>query len=68
MAITIEEVRAFIENMKKEGHIDPERAHGDEDDILYEVLEAIAGGCENPRALAAEALKMRELDFPRWYA
>lgn len=66
--ITIEEVRTIIEDLKRRDGRDPEGLHGDEDDMLQKVLEAIAGGCKNPKALAAEALKVKELRFPRWTA
>jgi hypothetical protein len=45
-----------------------EVAHGEEDRLWEDVLEAIADGHEQPRALAIAALSTCELDFARWYA
>ena len=45
---------------------DPEAAHGAEDELWRGVLEAIATGNAQAGYLAAEALKTRDLDFPRY--
>jgi hypothetical protein len=54
------------------GHIDPERAHREEDYFYISVLQAIAfginDGAANPRGLAQEVLRLQNFDFPRWYA
>lgn len=47
---------------------DDEGAHGNEDALWEEVLEAIAEGASNPKALAREALATRAIDFARWCA
>lgn len=47
---------------------DPEAAHSEEDVMKDCVLQAIAGGIEDPASCAAEALKSCDLDFPRWCA
>lgn len=47
---------------------DAEKAHGLEDELWHDVLIAIAAGAFHARALAGEALKSREIAFPRHYA
>lgn len=48
---------------------DFEVAHSDEDDLHHDVLKAIAdGNCDNPAALAKEALKTLDIEFPRYCA
>lgn len=69
--LTVEDVRVVVERMASESgrHPDDERLHMDEDDLWQEVLGAIAAGeCEDPQAVAKEALRTTGLDFCRWYA
>jgi hypothetical protein len=47
---------------------DPEAAHAEEDQLWRDVLEAIANGAQNPIGLAHEALRTRQIKFPRWCA
>jgi hypothetical protein len=47
---------------------DPEVAHGMEDELYLDVLEAIASGAPEAGRLAQRALRARSLDFPRWDA
>ena len=47
---------------------DAEIAHGLQDRLYVKVLEAIAAGADDPAALAAEALKARDIEFARWTA
>lgn len=48
---------------------DPEIAHSMQDGLYRELLQAIADGeCERPKSCAAEALKVEDIDFPRWMA
>jgi len=49
---------------------DNERAHAEEDKLLHDVLHAIAYGTPEPTAavLAHEALRVKEIDYVRWYA
>ena len=49
---------------------DDERAHALQDDLYVAVLVAITDGSAKPsaRALALEALKVRNIEFSRWYA
>ncbi len=46
---------------------DDEVAHGAEDELHQDVLQAIAEGAENASGLAAAALKTKDLNFARWY-
>ncbi|NEM91146.1 hypothetical protein G3T37_07225 [Galbitalea soli] len=43
----------------------PAAAHEASDELLAEVLIAIAAGATNPAELAAEALQVLDIDFPR---
>lgn len=64
--VTPEQVRAKVEEIKEVAH-DPEWAHGLEDKLCEWVIRAIAtGNCTDPRACAVEAIKSREIQFPRW--
>jgi hypothetical protein len=67
--MTPETIRKRIEAIRAVKH-DPERAHCMQDDLLSEVLGAIAsGGCSpSPEACAAAALEVEAVDFERWYA
>lgn len=48
---------------------DDEAAHGMEDRLHQDVLQAIAAGqCDDPKACAAEALKTLAIEFERWCA
>lgn len=67
--MTIDDVKRRIEALvildRKEFGGKPHEA---EDLIHQDVLRAIADGtAEDPRAMAAEALKTLELDLTRWY-
>ena len=55
-----------IERLVKSG--DNGCAHGDEDDLLCEVLEYIAKGANNPQELAVAALRVKKFAYSRWYA
>lgn len=47
---------------------DPEVAHGMEDELRREVLQAIADGAPCPGALAIVALASESIEFRRWCA
>ncbi|HEY3495336.1 MAG TPA: hypothetical protein VGK73_11645 [Polyangiaceae bacterium] len=47
---------------------DDEKAHALEDALFVEVLQAIAKGSRNGKALAETALKSNALSFERWCA
>lgn len=63
--MTWQEVRERVEAIRAQAD-DPEVAHVMEDRLWFEVLSVMAqwDGCE----IAAEALKTREIEFPRWCA
>lgn len=66
--MTIDEIKARVENIRKVAH-DDERAHCEEDDLHREVLAAIAdGSAEDPAAWAEAALETRSISFARWCA
>lgn len=65
--MTVDEVKERVDDIRHEA-VDDETAHGMEDDLYIDVLEAIANGADNPEKLAAEALKTQEIEFYRWYS
>jgi hypothetical protein len=65
MKLTLQEVIDEVKNIAAIGRRDEEVAHRDEDKLHVLVLQAIADGIENPAGFAREALKTRDLDFPR---
>ncbi|KLK98059.1 hypothetical protein XJ18_17675 [Bacillus pumilus] len=65
--MTVDDVRERVENIRQVA-FDDETAHGMEDDLYIDVLEAIATGADSPEKLAAEALKTQEIEFYRWYS
>lgn len=72
-AETVEDVELAIqklvaENLNGLDVWDDEGAHIDEDEIYEAVLRSIASGNGNAQQLATAALKLKDLDFSRWYA
>lgn len=65
--MTPQDIRDRIAAINNIRH-DDEAAHGEEDDLHQDVLQAIADGAADPDALAREALRTKDLDFARWYA
>ena len=66
--MTVDQVKAHVAKIAAMAG-DDEAAHGEEDRMREEVLQAIADGtCEDPKACAAEALKSSDLNFARWCA
>lgn len=64
--MTIKEVKSEVVRIRRKAETDYEAAHGSEDDLLKAVLETIASGkARNPATLAAEALKITEVDYAR---
>ena len=47
---------------------DDERAHSMADNLYRHTLKRIADGADNAKELAAETLKVEEIEFARWYA
>jgi hypothetical protein len=67
VSMSTEEARSHLERLR--GSIgDSEAAHGIEDWLKDEILEAIANGAENYRELAAIGVEAGALDYDRWYA
>jgi hypothetical protein len=66
--VSPDDVRARVQAIARVAERSPELAHGRQDDLWLSVLQAIADGAENPRELAAEAIKADDVNFPRWYA
>lgn len=66
--LTIEDVENSLKKLESLKH-DDEAAHGYEDYLYSEVLEAISENrCENPSKCAELVLKSKEIDFARWCA
>jgi hypothetical protein len=66
--MTPQEVRDRVDRVRAE-KADDERAHGYEDSLWEDVLEAIAAGAKGrSRDLATEALKTKDISFGRWRA
>ncbi|PJI12380.1 hypothetical protein CTV96_09540 [Bacillus altitudinis] len=63
--MTIDDVQERIEVIRQIA-LDDEVAHGMEDELYIDVLEAIANGADNPEKLASEALKTKDIEFYRW--
>ena len=67
--MTLKEVRlsiAILTELTKTPHKDIKNLCRNETYIHQEVLQAIADGAANSKALACEALKTLEIKFPRW--
>lgn len=47
---------------------DAEGVHSMEDDLYRDVLRAIASGADDAQALAAEAVRVADVEYPRWCA
>ena len=64
--LTVEDVKARVEEIKEKVKTDPELAHSMEDNLFMDVLKAIAKGkCDDSTALAKEAVKTTKLKFER---
>lgn len=66
--MTIKEIQRRVKEIGKLGEVDPEAAHGAEDDLIIEVLHRISEGHPHPDRLAHAVLKTRSYDFERWCA
>lgn len=60
--------RIGLEALQRIGNVDPERAHGLEDDLMRTVLRDIAAGYPEPKKLARAALEAVSGDYERWHA
>jgi len=65
--MTIDEIRKRVAGIEEEAW-DAEVAHSNEDDLYIDVLRFIAEGDTEVAPLAREALRVREITFPRWCA
>ena len=67
--MNIADVTRAVATIADIGSGDPEAAHSREDDLYESVLRAIADGlATDPVAMAKEALKTKDIEFPRWCA
>lgn len=67
--MTIKDVKRDVAAIRRKAEVDYDAAHGDEDTLLESVLRTIADGkSRNPATLAAEALKVKEIDYARYTA
>jgi hypothetical protein len=67
--LTVRQVQAKVRHIKQIAIVekDDEKAHGEEDRLQTEVLQAIADGeCEDPRGCALAALSTSLIKFRRW--
>jgi len=65
---TIYGIKKWIKEIKEIGNDDFEVAHQEEDSLMEWALEAIAKGVDNPEELAKEALKVKKLEYDKYYA
>jgi len=66
--ITLPEVKVEVEHLLATSGGDPESWHGNEDDLMVEVLRAVAGGAPEAAEMAAEVLRIQDSEHARWYA
>ena len=65
--MTKQELLDRIEEIRNVAH-DDEVAHGSEDSLHRDVLQAIADGADNAATLARLALTTSDIEFCRWCA
>lgn len=64
--LTVEDVKARVKEIKEKVKNDPNLAHSMEDNLFEDVLKAIAKEkCDDPAALAKEAVKTTKFKFER---
>lgn len=66
--MTVDDVKKRLALIRVEAETDDETAHAAQDGLYTDVLQAIADGAEDASGLAREALRVREIEFSRWYA
>lgn len=64
----VNDVKQLVELTINNAKSDSELAHSNEDLLYWSVLDAVANGNPNAVEMAKEALKTKEIDFPRWCA
>jgi glutamine synthetase adenylyltransferase len=62
----LEEIRSIVE--EKHPVVASEDAHRAQDQLLKEVLEAVANGANDAEGLAKAALLVFDIEFTRWFA
>lgn len=66
--MTVEEIERRVEAIRDSAG-DDEVAHGMEDRLRHDVLEAIANRkCDDPAECAGAVLRTTDIDFQRWCA
>ena len=66
--MNVNEVKQLVLDIRASAN-DDEAAHGMEDALHKQVLQAIADGwCDNPAECAAAALETKHITFARWCA
>lgn len=65
--MTVEGIRQKVAEIRAAAD-DPESAHALEDELYEAVLRGIVAGDAYYVSLCEEALKSKEIDFPRWCA
>lgn len=66
--MTLNEIKTWVTAIDAVSD-DAEKAHGEEDELYKELLEFFSLNAPSPfQELASEALKTKELQFPRWCA
>ena len=69
--LKFDKLEGMVDNLIKAAaakYPDDEELHIEQDYIYELTLEAIMNGVDNPTAWAACALRIRDVDFSRWYA
>lgn len=67
--ITVAQIEARVAEVARLAETDNEAAHGEEDAIFVDLVQAIAEGrCIDPGACARAALLVCDLNYTRWYA
>ena len=65
--MTLKEIQERIRAIEALAVLDPELAHKAQDELYLAILAAIRRGCKDPKRYAAEALRLSQMKFPRWY-
>lgn len=68
--LTLDNIRRRAEEILDMDHrdLDPEAAHGHQDELYEDVLRAVAAGHPDTQALADECVRVAESGGRRWYS